>query len=62
MHAGIMVALAKSGSRQATKPRFATATVQVAGRAGFLLIINGFVEILGRHPGFIRNENNRPKR
>jgi hypothetical protein len=55
-----MVARAASGSRQGMQRRFARATVRVAGLAGFLLIINGFVEILGRHPGFIRNENNRP--
>jgi hypothetical protein len=38
----------------------ANADGKLADGGGFLLIINGFVEILGRRPGFIRYENNCP--
>jgi hypothetical protein len=34
---------------------------KLAEGRGFLLIISGFVEFLGRHPGFIRYENNCPR-
>ena len=34
---------------------------KLAEGCGFLLIINGFVKILGRHPGNIDHENNCPR-
>jgi hypothetical protein len=57
---GAALSNADPGARMAGKG-VAKPDGKLADGRGFLLIISGFVEILGRHPGFIQDENNRPR-